>query len=156
MINARSETVAEKPAFTVPYKTRRCLIPANGFYEWQKLDGNNKQPWLIGLEPPSLFAFAGLWDQWKNPAGETLESCTILTTMAADNIAFIHHRMPVILKEEDHDTWLASPNPENLLKPYNASRLNFHPVSERVGNVRNDDADLLLPATPVEQQQSLF
>ena len=157
MINARSETVADKPSFRAAYKARRCLIPSNGFFEWQKLGKTGKQPWLMAVKDTPLFAFAGLWETWAAPDGQEITSCTILTTTAADSIEFIHHRMPVILKPEDYSDWLKGHDNNLLFKPYAADQLDFHKVSAHVGNIRNDDAELLLPAdTPGHPQQELF
>jgi len=157
MINARSETVTEKPSFRAAYKARRCLIPANGFFEWQKLGKTAKQPWLIGLKETPLIAFAGLWENWKDADGQNLESCTILTTTATDSIAFIHHRMPVILEPENFVGWMSGQEGASLLKPYASDQVNFHKVSARVGNIRNDDTELLESINAPEQaQQELF
>lgn len=158
MINARSETAKEKPAFRAAYENRRCLIPSNGFYEWQKLGKSTKQPWLIKHSTAPLFAFAGLWESWLAPNGKTIESCTILTTPAAESIAFIHHRMPVIIDEGSHKEWLEGTAGDNLMGPTDNDKLEFRRVSQRVGNVRNDDADLLLTEVfpKVNYQQELF
>ncbi|MAZ03655.1 MAG: hypothetical protein CMN56_11005 [Sneathiella sp.] len=156
MINARSETVAEKPAFRAAYKSRRCLIPANSFFEWQKTGKSAKQPWLIGITDMPLFAFAGLWESWISPDRETINSCTILTTTAAKSIEFIHPRMPVILDTSDHDTWLNGKGGEDLLKQFAADRMKFYEVSNRVGNVRNDDEDLIEPTENTGTQGQLF
>jgi len=158
MINARSETVAEKPAFRAAFKSRRCLIPSTGFYEWQKLGKTEKQPWLIGLRDAPLFAFAGLWERWKDPQGTSIESCTILTTLAAESIAFIHHRMPVIIDKVNHRQWLEGGSELGLLQPFDSSKMSYHKVSRRVGNVRNDDIDLTVPieSVPSNSQQELF
>ena len=148
MINARSETVAEKPSFRAAFKSRRCLIPANGFYEWEKIGKSAKQPWLIGVKDAPLFAFAGLWENWRSPDGEVIESCTILTTTASESIYFIHPRMPVILKPADYRGWLSGAAGAEILKPMASESMSFYKVSPRVGNVRNDDADLLEPLEP--------
>ncbi|TNE38736.1 MAG: SOS response-associated peptidase [Alphaproteobacteria bacterium] len=157
MINARSETVTEKPSFRAAFKSRRCLIPANGFYEWEKKGPKEKQPWLIGLNEAPLFAFAGLWEEWQGPQGEQVRSCTILTTTAAESIRFIHPRMPVILDPENYDDWLNGSSGTDLLRPASPERLCYYPVANRVGNVRNDDAGLLEPLEKEEpDQKSLF
>jgi putative SOS response-associated peptidase YedK len=104
--NARSETIEEKPAFRESFLKRRCLIPADGFYEWQKLDSKNKQAYRIELEEPRLFAFAGIWDLWTAPSGEKLYSTCIVTTSPNAMMAPIHNRMPVILRPEQYDAWL--------------------------------------------------
>ncbi|MCB8940821.1 MAG: SOS response-associated peptidase [Ardenticatenaceae bacterium] len=149
MINARSETVTEKPSFRTAFKRRRCLIPADGFYEWQKL-GSGKQPMFIrpaGEERP--FALAGLWELWSDPDGGTLQSCTILTTSPNELMAPIHNRMPVIIEPEDFDLWLnPEPDPEqglHLLRPYPAEKMAAYPVSTVVNNPRNDMPDCIQP-----------
>ncbi|MCR9215160.1 MAG: SOS response-associated peptidase [Proteobacteria bacterium] len=156
MINARSETVREKPAFREAFKARRCLIPTTGFYEWQTSEKREKQPWFIGLSEHKLFAFAGLWESWKTPDGEDLESCTILTMPAAENISFIHHRMPVMLDTKDYRNWLEGID-DGYLASLSPDNLSFYPVSGRVGNVRNDDPELMVE-TEVQgpAQQELF
>jgi putative SOS response-associated peptidase YedK len=105
MINARSETVAEKPAFRAAFKHRRCIIPADGFYEWTKEKGR-KQPYLVASADGNTFALAGLWEHWKDKEGKVIESCTILTTEANEAVQRLHDRMPVILRPDDYDTWL--------------------------------------------------
>ncbi len=156
MINARSETVREKPAYREAFESRRCLIPANGFYEWQILRKGEKQPWFIGLAEHRLFAFAGLWESWKTPEGEELVSCTILTQPAAENISFIHHRMPVMLDEKDYQNWLEGDD-GSYLTSLSADKLSFYPVSSRVGNVRNDDRELMMETEREgPAQQELF
>ena len=158
MINARSETVAVKPAYRAAYKSRRCLIPTNGFYEWQKIGKTDKQPWFISLRDTPCFAFAGLWESWTAPEGVLIESCTILTTTPADSIAFIHHRMPVIIDEADHKYWLEGATDQRLFQSFDSSKMAFHKVSDRVGNVRNDDRGLILPDKGISpnSQQELF
>ena len=124
MINARSETAATKPAFRDPLTSRRCLIPADGFYEWKRT-GKAKQPYCFEVNDGELFAFAGLWDRWKDPTGQWIKSCSILTTTPNAVTARVHDRMPVILDRADHDLWL-DPGMTNvasvsdLLKPYDA------------------------------------
>lgn len=149
MINARAETVAEKPAFRAAFKARRCLVPADGFYEWRAEEGG-KQPYLIRMADEAPFAFAGLWESWRNPeSGETVESCTIIVTDANDLVAPIHDRMPVILAPNDYDPWLfseaAGEDLQGLLGPYPAGAMTVHPVSKAVNNVRNDDPSLIAP-----------
>lgn len=141
LINARAETVAEKPSFRAALKSRRCLIPADGFYEWQKL-GKLKQPYLIGVGDGGPFAFAGLWEDWKRD-GEIIESCTILTTAANELMRPLHERMPVILKPEDHDLWLDPGVKEAarvlpLLRPYPAAEMFAHPVSRWVNDPKHE------------------
>ncbi len=147
MINARGETVAEKPSFRAAYKSRRCLIPTDGFYEWQKVDGA-KQPHHVTMPDGSVFAMAGLYENWRDPKGETLTSCTIITTAAREDLAWLHDRMPVILDPEDWEIWL---DPElkdrsvldPLLVPWAGAALRTRPVSRRVNSPRADDPGLL-------------
>ena len=158
LINARAETAASKPAFRAAFARRRCLIPADGFYEWRKptRPGAAKQPYRIARPDGSLFAFAGLWESWRDPvSGAALESCTILTTEANSALAPIHPRMPVILC--DHTAfaaWLApAATPfESLLAPCPDDALFAHPVSPRVNKVAHDDPALIeaLAAREVE------
>ncbi len=151
MINARAETVAEKPAFRAAFRRRRCLVLADGFYEWKKADDGSKQPWRITCADAAAFAFAGLWEHWDSPDGDAVESCTIVTTGAASAIEHIHPRMPVILPSGAVETWLTGDPAAvgSLLHPYEGA-LVAHPVSRRVNSVRNDDADLIEPASPEE------
>jgi len=142
-INAKSETVAEKPMFREAFKRRRCLIPADGFYEWKQEDGR-KQPVYIRMKDGDPFAFAGLWEHWEGKEGQTIESCTILTTEPNDLLSQIHNRMPVILAQKDYEQWLnldlhdiAHLNP--LLQPYPADSMTAFPVNLRVNNPRHDD-----------------
>jgi putative SOS response-associated peptidase YedK len=143
MINARTETVAEKPTFRSALRHRRCLIPADGFYEWQG-QGNSKQPFHIGLKHRSLFAFAGLWERWKSPAGTWLQSCAIITTTANPVMAEIHDRMPVIIDPQDYSIWLdpAIENPAVVLpylRVYPSEEMAAYPVSTRVNSSKHDD-----------------
>ncbi len=141
LINARSETVAEKPSFRTAFKRRRCLIPADGFFEWQKQE-RAKQPYFIGLADRQPFAFAGLWEHWEGADGSVLDTCTILTTTANATIRPLHDRMPVILDPADYTTWLdAATHPDylfHLLHPYPAEAMITYPVSTLVNNVAND------------------
>lgn len=141
MINARGETVAEKPSFRNAYKKRRCLIPADAFYEWKK-EADGKTPYLIRMTSKEPFFFAGLWEQWR-PDTDNIRSCTIITTDANDTLKPIHHRMPVILKPEDYETWLDpgldDPEPlENLLVPFPGEKMTALPISRRINNPRNE------------------
>lgn len=149
MINARAETVAEKPAFRNAFRGRRCLVLADGFYEWKKMAAGPKQPWRIVCADAVAFAFAGLWERWDSPDGATVESCTIVTTDATPSISHIHPRMPVILAPGDLDGWLLGDRADAgaLLHPYEGA-LEAYPVSRRVNNVRNDDAALIEPVPP--------
>ncbi len=151
MINARSETVAEKPAFRDALRRRRCLVLADGWYEWQVAPGG-KQPWFLRLKETRPFAFAGLWERWKDPvSGAPLESCTILTTDASESIRKIHERMPVVLAERDWDRWLdvAFSDAERLaelLVPFDPTRIEAWPVSRDVNAPRNEGPGLVEPA----------
>ena len=148
MINASSETAAGKPSFGSAFCKRRCLIPAGGFYEWQKT-GGKKQPYFIHRADGKPFAFAGLWDHWEG-GGEVIESCTILTTEANELMRPIHDRMPVILAAEDHGRWLDPKNdkPEAvqpLLRLYPSEALAAYPVTPLVNNPRNDKLECIKP-----------
>lgn len=145
MINARADTVAAKPAFRAAFKRRRCLIPADGFYEWQKVDGG-KQPFHIRLRSGEPFAFAGLWERW-NKGPEPIESCTIITTEANETMQDLHDRMPVILPKDAYDHWL-DPQQDavtliGLLQPYASEPMTAVPVSKMVNNPRNDVPECL-------------
>ncbi len=147
-INARSEGVSSKPMFRNAFARRRCILPADGFYEWKKLDGS-KQPWLIRQRDRGVFGFAGIYEPANEVTGNR-PSCVILTTEANPLMRPIHARMPVILEPGDYAGWLdpAQTNPsvlENLLRPFQADALTATPVSTRVNNVRNNDEDLLRP-----------
>lgn len=148
MINARAETIAEKPAFRGAFRRRRCLVLADGFYEW-RAEGKSKQAYRITLADGDAFAFAGLWEMWRKPDGEDVASCTIVTCAANELISALHDRMPVILPPEAIEAWL-DPKSEPaglqaLLRPYAAKAMTYYPVSTRVNNVRNDDADCIAP-----------
>jgi len=130
LINARAETVAEKPAFRGAFKARRCLIPADGFYEWQTL-GKVKQPYLFRLRSGQPFAFAGLWERWQPPAAPAVESCTLITTAANDVVRPYHDRMPVMLAPADWSAWLDRADVA-LLRPYPAAEMESSPV-EKLG-----------------------
>jgi len=148
MINARAETVSEKPSFRKAFKVRRCLILADGFYEWQKMD-NGKQPYYIKMQDDSPFAFAGLWEIWgKNR--EEIRSCTIITTDANDLMDELHYRMPVILQPEDYGMWLDPDFDEkepltSLLKPYPAAAMEAYPVSRGVNKPSNNEPGVVEP-----------
>ena len=138
-INAKAETVAKKPYFRESFRKRRCLIPANGYFEWQHRDGR-KQPWFIRVKDADIFSFAGIWDRWERP-DETLESCAIIVTAASPGTAAIHDRMPVIIDPGDYESWLNEPR-EDLLRPY-AGEMEAYPVSTRVNNPRNQGVELI-------------
>ena len=161
MINARSESAATKPAFRDALKSRRCLIPADGFYEWVR-SGKTKQPYCFEVNDGELFAFAGLWERWKDPSGNWIKSCSILTTTPNAVTAQVHDRMPVILSRDDYDLWL-DPGMMNvdaiseLLKPFDASLMRAYPVSSRINQVQNDDEECSRPVTPDQPpQRQLF
>jgi len=148
-INAKAETVAEKPAFRSAFRTRRCLIPASGFYEWQQ-EGRQKQPMYIRLRDRRPFAFAGLWDRWEPKDGAPIESCTIITTEPNELMKPIHDRMPVILTLRDYDLWLdPATRPAEALhvlqKPYPDEDMEAYAVSKAVNNPRNDSSQCLEP-----------
>jgi putative SOS response-associated peptidase YedK len=148
-INARAETVSATASFREPFKAQRCLIPADGFYEWQR-NGKTKQPYCFEVIDGELFAFAGLWDRWRNPQGDVIESCTILTTTPNSLLADVHDRMPVILRPDDYDLWLDpalrdAGSLSAMLRPFDAALMHRYPVGSRVNNVQNDDADCAKP-----------
>ncbi len=150
LINARAETLAEKPAFRAAFRQRRCLVPADGFFEWQKREGGPKQPYYIARADGLPFAFAGLWERWRDrAAGRDVESCTIVTREANDALRPIHGRMPVILAAEGYDLWLdpeAEPGRlQALLAAAPAIDLVATAISTRVNKVANDDPEVLLP-----------
>jgi putative SOS response-associated peptidase YedK len=145
MINARSETVATRPSYRGPLRSQRCLIPADGFYEWKR-EGKEKFPFCFTLTDDSIFAFAGLWDRWRNPQGQVIESCTILTTAPNELMQDIHDRMPVILARDEYDLWLDPgftrvDELQPLLKPYSTAAMRRYRVSQRVNQVKNDDPE---------------
>jgi putative SOS response-associated peptidase YedK len=156
LINARSETVAEKPAFRAAFQRRRCLVLADGFYEWQKVDGA-KQPYYIRLRDGSPFAMAGLWEHWEGGEGSVIQSCTLLTTEPNLLIQPLHSRMPVLLAAQDYDLWLDPQvqRPERLaplLRPYPATEMVAYPVSRRVNNPDNDDPHNIEPLSTAEDR----
>jgi putative SOS response-associated peptidase YedK len=146
-INARAEEAASKPAFREALRKRRCLVPADAFYEWQRIDAKNKKPFAIALKSGDPYAFAGLWESWRPKEGEALKTFTILTTDPNELLEPIHDRMPVILEPKDYQRWMEPASverlPMDLLRPFPAERMTAWPVGERVGNVRNDDPELL-------------
>lgn len=148
LINARAETLTEKPSFRSAFKHRRCLILADGFYEWQQLKGR-KQPFYIYREDRQPFTFAGLWEHWQRH-DQVIDSCTILTTEPNELLRPLHNRMPVVLKPEDYDLWLDTEvnQPEllqPLLSPYPAEEMQAYPVSLRVNNPRSNDSACVEP-----------
>ena len=167
MINARSETVARLPAFRDPFRERRCLVPASGFFEWRRAE-KGRQPYLLRHRDGRLLALAGLWDRWQPAPGDTrpeepLETCVVLTTPANELVARLHDRMPLILRAEDYEVWLDPKvrDPErlaSLLRPFPAEEMVAIAVSPRVNSPANDDASLLEPVEPAPEprQRTLF
>lgn len=152
LINARGETLAEKPSFRGSYRHKRCLILADGFYEWKSVgDKKTKTPYYIHMRDRQPFAMAGLWDSWESPDGSSLKTCTIITTTPNELMETIHDRMPVILHPRDYAKWLdaAPQTPENLqplIKPFNADAMSAYPVSTLVNKPANDMPELVVPA----------
>ena len=148
MINAKSETITEKPSFRNPFRRRRCLVLSDGFFEWKKLSAKEKVPYRIFLEDELLFAMAGIWDTWKDGNGDVIRSFSIITTGPNALMENIHDRMPVILDRSDERAWLEE-RPEKellaLLKPFPASRMTAHPVSRLVNSPVNDRPEVLEP-----------
>ena len=160
MINARSETASTKPAFSDPVKFRRCLVLADGFYEWQKA-GKVKQPYCFEINDGELFAFAGIWDRWSDADGKPLDTCSILTTTSNAVTSSVHDRMPVILNPDSYDLWLDPGMKDvaavsDLLRPCDARFMRRYPVSNRVNSVINDDAECSRPTEVSESQRRLF
>jgi putative SOS response-associated peptidase YedK len=148
-VNARAESLAGKPMFKAAYQARRCLVPADGFYEWQK-QGKAKMPWRFLLKDHVLFALAGLWESWQKPDGGRLNSFTIITTAANDLVKKVHERMPLILRRDDEETWLSAGGGDmrridELLRPYPAKHMTAYPVSERVNSAANEGVELIEP-----------
>ena len=171
MINARSETAAEKPSFRAAYKRRRCLVPMDGFYEWKTLDTDGpkkkkrKQPYYIRMQSSEPFAVAGLWEHWAGADGSELETCTLLTTTPNEVMEPLHHRMPVIVAPHDYDLWLGTElqgadaskqdisNLRHLLRPYDVAPMEAYPVSTYVNNARHEGPTCV---EPVSVQETLF
>lgn len=158
MINARSETASTKPAFRDALKSRRCLIPADAFYEWMRM-GKAKQPYCFEVGEGELFA--GIWDRWKDAKGNSVETWSILTTTPNAVTSAVHDRMPVILDPDGYDLWL-DPGMTNvaavsdLLKPHDARRMRCYPVSTRINHVANDDAECSAPLELSRTQSTIF
>jgi putative SOS response-associated peptidase YedK len=159
MINARAESCTEKPSFKESLSKRRCLIPADGFYEWRKSGsgrGKTKQPFLFTMQDESAFAFAGLWDKWKSPEGKVIETCSIITTEPNELTQGVHDRMPVILPAEQYELWL-DPGFSNadelsaMLRPFDSKQMKKTPVSDRVNSPENDDEECTkeVPSMPM-------
>lgn len=152
LINARGETIAEKPSFRGSFKYKRCLIPADGFYEWKAEAGRKtKTPYFIHMKDRKPFAFAGLWDEWHSPDGNAIRTCTIITTTPNALMADLHNRMPVILDKSQFADWL-NPMPQtaenliHLIQPFPADKMSAHPVSTLVNAPSNDRSELIAPA----------
>ena len=147
MINARGETIATKSAFRRPFERHRCLIPADGFYEWKTLPGGRKLPFHVTMKDGRPFAFAGVAGRWLGADGEVVDSCAIVTTAANALLQPVHERMPVIIAPADYERWLdvGGELPLDLVTPYAPGAMALQPVSSRVNSVRNDDAGLLAP-----------
>ncbi len=175
MINARGETLADKPTFRIAFRRHRCLLPADGYYEWQQMaagDGVRKQPLHVGMKDAATFAIGGLFERWMSPDGEVLDTCTIVTTDANALLAPIHDRMPLIVAPEQYARWLDPQEPDvrDLVVPFAAERMTHYPVSTRVNNTRHDDEKLIEcvepaavavkepdhAAAPEPEQESLF
>lgn len=152
MINARAETAAEKPAFRAAFRRRRCLIPATGFYEWQKRK-EGKQPYFITMQDGRPFAMAGLWEYWLAADGSEIDSCAILTTQPNELVRPLHNRMPAIIHKADFDAWLDPSAPlellRHLLRPFPANHMRAYPVSRLVNNPANDAPQCI---EPIDQQ----
>ena len=149
-INAKAETLTTSPVFREPFQRRRCLVPAEWFYEWAKTGPKTKQPYAIALKDHSLFAFAGLWERWKDKAtGQRIETYAIVTTDPNELMEPLHDRMPVILAPKDYERWLAPTDPTHLpadlLRPFPAEKMTAWKVGSAVGNVKNDEPELILP-----------
>ena len=147
MINARAETVATKPSYRAAFKRRRCLVPADGYYEWKKT-GKAKQPYLIRLQDERPFAMAGLWESWQDAGGAALQTFTIITTEANEATCDIHNRMPVILSPGDYPLWLdpefeRAEQLQELLQPYDSHAMRLDPVSTYVNSPRNDSPECI-------------
>jgi putative SOS response-associated peptidase YedK len=160
-LNARSESVTTTPAFRNSILTKRCLIPADGFYEWRKM-GSVKQPYCFEVGEGDVFGLAGLWDQWTSPDGEIIESCTILTTTPNSLVADLHDRMPVIVPPDKYDLWLdpdvtAFKAIRDILKPYDANLMRLYPVNRKLNYSNNDDAESASRITlDIPTQEPLF
>jgi putative SOS response-associated peptidase YedK len=160
-INAMSETAAEKPVFRDALKRRRCLIPADGFFEWKKIAPKEKQAYNFGLATGSVFAFAGLWDRWRDSNNNILETCTILTTMPNSLVAEVHDRMPAILGPGDYERWLDPGITKaeailDCLRPFDASLMSKYPVGPRVNRPENDDEECAREVSAENAAPTLF
>ena len=174
MINARGETLADKPSFRTSYRRHRCLLPADGFYEWTSAgagESPRREPQHVGMTDGSLFAFGGLYERWRSPDGDVLDTCTIVTTEANALLKAVHDRMPMIVPPEHYARWLDPANADvaDLIAPYPSAAMAYYPVSARVNSVRHDDASLIERVAamsvhgeaeheppPAPEQESLF
>jgi putative SOS response-associated peptidase YedK len=151
-INARVETIDQKQSFKDSFERRRCLILADGFYEWERMGKKISQPYYFQMQDQGAFTFAGIWDRWQQPDGQTITSCAIITTVANELLARFHTRMPVILESELHDLWLKEnsrvPDLKELLIPFPADQMMSHAVTYDVNNVRIDEERLVQPVEP--------
>jgi putative SOS response-associated peptidase YedK len=157
MINARAEGIDQKPSFRASFKSKRCLVPTTGFFEWKHI-GKDKVPYFIHVKKEKLFAFAGLYSEWKDAEGVAVPTFTIITTEPNTLMESIHNRMPVILDKKDEETWLNPAEDDTqkllgLLNPYPATHMEAYVVSKRVNNPRYDDPDIVAPA---DEQTDLF
>lgn len=153
IINARSETIMEKPSFRGSLRHHRCIIPASGYYEWRTGTDGKKQPYYITLKDGAPMAFAGVWSTWMGPEGEEIDSAAIITLPASPELKHIHDRMPAMLERETFADWLnvkgvGEKQAQAMLKPLPEGVVEFHPVSTRVGSIRNDDEGLVVEVTP--------
>jgi putative SOS response-associated peptidase YedK len=160
-INAKAETLATSPTFREALKRRRCLIPLNGFYEWQAINTRSRQAYAVSLKNSKLFAVAGLWDRWKDKAtGQALETFTLITTDPNELMEPFHNRMPVILRAADYERWMAPADPArlpvDLLRPFPGEEMAAWKIGSAVGNVRNDSPGLIAPDEDRPTQASLF
>jgi len=149
MINARAETIAQKPAFKKAFKSRRCLVAVNGFYEWHR-EGKIKQPYYFKRRDNQLFAIAAIWEYWKSPEDKIIKSCSLITTPACSIMMPIHDRMPAIINPDDYPTWLDTQDYDasqlkELLLPNSSSVFELHPVSTKVNNARYKESDVITP-----------
>jgi putative SOS response-associated peptidase YedK len=152
LINTRAESVSEKPAFNSAFKIRRCLIPANGFYEWRK--DERRTPFRIFLKSESLFSLAGIWETWKDAEGRPINTFSIITTSPNALVKNIHNRMPVILPPESEEAWLKETDEKvlkELLIPFDAKQMKAYPVSKKVNSPANNDASIIFPVEEAEQ-----
>lgn len=147
MINARAETISEKPSYREAFKKRRCIIPTNGYYEWKKSSSGN-QPYFIKRKDDEIFAMAGLWEVWKNPNGEILETCTIITTEANEKLSEIHHRMPVIVSVDNYKLWLEDKVlNEDWLNQFDFNLLTLYKIGPYVNSPTNEGPECIRPAS---------